>query len=132
MELLPDGVITATGVVVNNAGMVKKVSFPREILALAAIGSAGVFFFFQSIVMVLFMVVLHVLPDLAYFRLLLVALVAGVVFACGPRGFPRLGQRLPARHPAPGRGGPHGVVLGLPDRLLLPDTIGGQAGTATT
>ena len=27
------GVITATGVVVNNAGLVKKVSFPREILA---------------------------------------------------------------------------------------------------
>ena len=35
------GVMTATGVVVNNAGLVKKVSFPREILALAAIGSAG-------------------------------------------------------------------------------------------
>ena len=44
------GVITATGVVVNNAGLVKKVSFPREILALASIGSAGVFFFFQSCV----------------------------------------------------------------------------------
>ena len=51
--------LTATGVVVNNAGLVKKVSFPREILALAAIGSAGVFFFFQSCVMVIFMLVLH-------------------------------------------------------------------------
>ena len=46
------GVLTGTGVVVNNAGIVKKVSFPREILALAAIGSACVFFFFQAIVMV--------------------------------------------------------------------------------
>ena len=44
------GVLTGTGVVVNNAGIVKKVSFPREILALAAVGSACVFFFFQAIV----------------------------------------------------------------------------------
>ncbi len=75
------GVITATGVVVNNAGLVKKVSFPREILALAAIGSAGVFLFFQSCVMVLFMVVLHVVPAWNLLWLLLVALVPTVVFA---------------------------------------------------
>ena len=56
------GVLTGTGVVVNNAGIVKKVSFPREILALAAVGSACVFFFFQSIVMVIFMVVLRAPP----------------------------------------------------------------------
>jgi ABC-2 type transport system permease protein len=76
------GVQTGTGVVVNNAGIVKKVSFPREILALAAVGSACVFFFFQSIVMVIFMIVLHSAPDMAYFPLLLLALVAGVVLAC--------------------------------------------------
>ena len=64
------GVLTGTGVVVNNAGIVKKVSFPREILALAAVGSACVFFFFQAIVMVIFMVVLHTAPDLAYFPVL--------------------------------------------------------------
>ena len=51
------GVIAATGVVVNNAGLVKKVSFPREILALASIGSAGVFLFFQICVMAIFMLV---------------------------------------------------------------------------
>ena len=56
------GVIAATGVVVNNAGLVKKVSFPREILALAAVGSAGVFLFFQACVMVIFMLVLHWRP----------------------------------------------------------------------
>jgi ABC-2 type transport system permease protein len=77
------GVLTGTGVVVNNAGIVKKVSFPREILALAAVGSACVFFFFQAIVMVIFMVVLHSAPDMAYFPLLLLALLAGVVLACG-------------------------------------------------
>jgi ABC-2 type transport system permease protein len=75
------GVQTGTGVVVNNAGIVKKVSFPREILALAAVGSACVFFFFQAIVMVIFMIVLHSAPDMAYFPLLLLALVAGIVLA---------------------------------------------------
>ena len=77
------GVLTGTGVVVNNAGIVKKVSFPREILALAAVGSACVFFFFQSIVMVIFMVVLRAPPDVAYFPLLIVALIAGVILASG-------------------------------------------------
>ena len=75
------GVLTGTGVVVSNAGIVKKVSFPREILALAAVGSACVFFFFQSIVMVIFMVILRAPPDVAYFPLLILALIAGVILA---------------------------------------------------
>ncbi len=75
------GVLTGTGVVVNNAGIVKKVSFPREILALAAVGSACVFFFFQVIVLVIFMLVLHTSPDLAYLPVLLLALVTGVILA---------------------------------------------------
>ena len=77
------GVLTGTGVVVNNAGIVKKVSFPREILALAAVGSACVFFFFQSMVMVIFMIVLKAPPDVAYFPLLILALIAGVILASG-------------------------------------------------
>ncbi len=80
------GVITATGVIVNNAGLVKKVAFPREILALAALGSAGVFFVFQSCVMAIFMVVLHFLnppvaPAWGLLWLLVVALVPMMVFA---------------------------------------------------
>jgi len=77
------GVLTGTGVVVNNAGIVKKVSFPREILALAAVGSACVFFFFQAMVMVIFMIVLKAPPDMAYFPLLILALIAGVILASG-------------------------------------------------
>jgi len=76
------GVLTGTGVIVNNAGIVKKVSFPREILALAAVGSACVFFFFQSIVMVIFMVVLHAGPDWPYLPLVVFALLTGIVLAC--------------------------------------------------
>lgn len=75
------GVLTATGVVVNNAGLVKKVAFPREILALAAIGSSGVFLFFQSLVMVLFMVLLHNSPAWPLLWLLVVALAPAVVLA---------------------------------------------------
>jgi ABC-2 type transport system permease protein len=75
------GVLTGTGVVVNNAGIVKKVSFPREILSLAAVGSACVFFFFQAIVMVLFMIVLHSGPDWSYLPVMLLALVTGIVLA---------------------------------------------------
>jgi ABC-2 type transport system permease protein len=75
------GVLTGTGVVVNNAGIVKKVSFPREILALAAVGSACVFFFFQTIVMVIFMIVLHHGPDWSYLPVMILALITGIVLA---------------------------------------------------
>ncbi len=80
-NLFQFGVQSGTGVIVNNAGIVKKVSFPREILALAAVGSACVFFFFQAIVMVIFMVVLHHGPDWAYLPVALLALVTGIVLA---------------------------------------------------
>jgi ABC-2 type transport system permease protein len=75
------GVLTGTGVVVNNAGIVKKVSFPREILALASVGSACVFFVFQAVVMIIFMIVLHHGPDWSYLPVLLLALVTGIVLA---------------------------------------------------
>ncbi len=74
---------TGTGVIVNNAGIVKKVSFPREILALASIGSAGVFFFFQTLVMLIFLVVFHSAPAWNYLPLIPLALVAAMVLAAG-------------------------------------------------
>jgi ABC-2 type transport system permease protein len=77
------GVLTGTGVIVNNAGIVKKVSFPREILALAAVGSASVFFFFQSIVMVIFLVAFHSSPDWKYLPLVPLALITTMVLAAG-------------------------------------------------
>ena len=80
-NLFQVGVQTATGVVVNNAGLVKRVSFPREILALAAVGSASVFFFFQACVMVIFMVVLHTSPAWTLLWLLPVAMVPLLVLA---------------------------------------------------
>lgn len=82
-NLFSFGVLSGTGVVVNNSGIVKKVSFPREILALAAVGSGCVFFFFQAIVMVIFMIVLRAGPDWSYLPVLLLALVTGIVLAGG-------------------------------------------------
>jgi len=76
------GILTSTGVIVNNAGLVKKVSFPREILALAAVGSAGVFFFFQACVMVIFMAAVQWAPAWSLLYLVLVALVPTLVLAC--------------------------------------------------
>lgn len=80
-NLFQVGVQTATGVVVNNAGLVKRVSFPREILALAAVGSASVFFFFQACVMVIFMVVLRTPPAWSLLWLIVVAMVPLLVLA---------------------------------------------------
>lgn len=79
-NLFQTSVLTATGAIVNNAGLVKKVSFPREILALAAVGSAGVFFFFQGCVMVILLVALHSAPDWGALWLLPVAIVPLVAF----------------------------------------------------
>jgi len=73
------GLSAACGSVVSNAGLVKKVSFPREILPLAAIGSMLVHFFLQSLV--LFAVLLLILRpvDWSYIALLPLALIALLV-----------------------------------------------------
>jgi ABC-2 type transport system permease protein len=67
--------------VIDNANLVKKVSFPREILPLASIGVALVDYGLQMIVLLIFIVAtvgLHV-PNLA---LLPLALAALLVFTC--------------------------------------------------
>jgi ABC-2 type transport system permease protein len=67
--------------VIDNANLVKKVAFPREILPLAAIGVALVDYGLQTIVLLIFIVPsvgLH-LPDLA---LLPLAFAALLVFTC--------------------------------------------------
>jgi len=80
-NLFSTGVQAATAVIVNNAALVKKVSFPREILALACVGSAGVFFFFQACVLVIFLVGLHWAPAWSELWLLLVAALPLLVFS---------------------------------------------------
>jgi ABC-2 type transport system permease protein len=78
-NLFSTGLGAATGSVVANSGLVKKVSFPREILPLAAVGSTLVHFFLQS--MVLFTVLAVVRWDVAwlYVPLVPLALIALVL-----------------------------------------------------
>ena len=75
-NLFSTGLSGACGSVVLNAGLVKKVAFPREILPLAAVGSMLVHFFLQSLV--LFSVLAIVRWDVAwsYVPLMPVALLA--------------------------------------------------------
>jgi ABC-2 type transport system permease protein len=80
-NLFQTAVLSGTSTIVGNAGIVKKVAFPREILALASVGSAFVFFLFQSIVLMIFMVVFWHRPYWSAIWLLVPALAAILVFA---------------------------------------------------
>jgi ABC-2 type transport system permease protein len=71
---------SATTTIINNAGIVKKVAFPREILALASVGAAFIFFLLQAIVLVLALLIFRVAPALSYLWLIPFSLVALVLF----------------------------------------------------
>jgi ABC-2 type transport system permease protein len=74
-------VLTGTSTIVSNAAIVKKVAFPREILSLAAVGSAFMFFLFQSIVLLIFMVAFWHRPDWSALWLVIPALAAIMAFS---------------------------------------------------
>jgi ABC-2 type transport system permease protein len=65
----------ASASIVANAGIVKKVSFPREILALAQVGTSTVYFFLQSAVLVLFLLAFQRSPAWSYMPVLAFALI---------------------------------------------------------
>jgi ABC-2 type transport system permease protein len=79
--LFSNVVNTSTGIVVDRAAVVKKVAFPREILALSTLGTSLVFFFMQTIVLIGFMAVLGHAPDWQLLWLLPIALLAICTFA---------------------------------------------------
>ncbi len=71
----------ACGSIVGNAGIVKKVAFPREIPVLAQLGSNAVQFGFQSLVLIGFMIGFWNGPAVAYLPLLIPALLAIALLA---------------------------------------------------
>jgi ABC-2 type transport system permease protein len=75
-NLFSTGLSAACLSVVSNAGLVKKVAFPREILPLAAIGSMLVHFFLQSLVLFAVLAAIQWSVSWAYVPLLPVALLA--------------------------------------------------------
>jgi ABC-2 type transport system permease protein len=72
--------MSATGVVVGKAGIVKKVAFPRELLALSVVGVSMVLFAIQVVVLILAMVLFGIAPDLTFVAVLPLALVTLIVF----------------------------------------------------
>ena len=72
--------MSATSVVVGKAGIVKKVAFPRELLALSVVGVALVLFAIQVVVLVVAMLIFGVSPDWSMVAILPLALVTLVTF----------------------------------------------------
>ncbi|MHB1504550.1 MAG: ABC transporter permease [Acidimicrobiales bacterium] len=80
-NLFQTGILSGTGAVVDNGSLVKKVAFPREVLPLASVGTSFMFFVFQSVVMILFLVGFHRAPDWSQLWLLIPALASLLVFS---------------------------------------------------
>lgn len=80
-NLFSTAVPGATTSVVGNAGIVKKVAFPREMLALSSVGAALVFFFLQAIVLIIALLAFHLRPALHYLPLLVPALITLLAFS---------------------------------------------------
>jgi ABC-2 type transport system permease protein len=80
-NLFSTALAAATGAVVGNAAIVKKVSFPREILALAAVGASLVHFFLQGCVLLLALLGFRYAPSPTFVLLVPVALLALLVLA---------------------------------------------------
>ena len=74
-------VMSATTAVVGNAGLVKQVSFPRELLALASVGSALVFFGFQAVILVGSLVIFGFVPAWNYLWLIPIGMFGLILLA---------------------------------------------------
>jgi ABC-2 type transport system permease protein len=74
-------VSTATGVIVDRSALVKKVSFPREILPLSNVGAAIVYFAVQLGVLVVFLLVLRHAPAWGFLWLLPISFLALCAFS---------------------------------------------------
>jgi len=79
-NLFNNAAMTSTGVVVGRAGIVKKVAFPRELLALSTVGVSLVLFAIQVGVLILALLVFSHTPAWGFLILLPVAVVALVIF----------------------------------------------------
>ena len=70
----------STTVVVGKAGIIKKVAFPRELLAMSTVGVSIVLFAIQLVVLVIFLALFQIVPDWGALWLLPLAFVALLVF----------------------------------------------------
>ncbi|MHB1710959.1 MAG: ABC transporter permease [Acidimicrobiales bacterium] len=79
-NLFNGAAMAATTVVVGNAGIVKKVAFPRELLAISTVGVSLVLFLIQVGVLVLALAVFQHPPTYIYMTLLPLAMLDLIVF----------------------------------------------------
>jgi len=79
-NLFNNSAAMATGVVVGNSHIVKKVAFPREYLALSTVGVALVLFAIQVGVLMLALLIFGIVPAWSYLPILPLALVTLIVF----------------------------------------------------
>lgn len=80
-NLFSAGIAGSTGAIVAGGAIIKKVSFPREILPLSAVGAGLVHFFLQSIVLVLALFLFRYSVAWEYLPLVVPALLALVLLA---------------------------------------------------
>ena len=73
----------ATGSIVGNAAIIKKVSFAREVLPLASVGAAAFNFMLQLIVMVLALIVFQHEPSFGFLMIVPIAFVVLTMLASG-------------------------------------------------
>ncbi len=79
-NLFNNAAMGSTTVVVGKAGIIKKVAFPRELLALSTVGVALVLFVIQVGVLAVFLLFFQLVPDWHAMILLPLALVTLVIF----------------------------------------------------
>ncbi len=79
-NLFNNSAMSSTTVVVGRAGIIKKLAFPRELLAMSTVGVAVVLFMIQVVVLVLFLIGFQLTPDWGSLWLLVPAFIALLVF----------------------------------------------------
>lgn len=79
-NMFQSAVSSATGVIVDRAGLVKKVSFPREILALANVGASVIYFVIQIGVLGIFLLLVGHQPAWSYLWILPISFAALYLF----------------------------------------------------
>jgi ABC-2 type transport system permease protein len=82
-NLFAPSLAAATGVVVNNSSLVKKVYFPRTVLPLSAVGASLVHFFLQAVVLVGALIIFQYNVAWGYLWLVPIALVVLLLLAAG-------------------------------------------------
>ncbi|MBV8462112.1 MAG: ABC transporter permease, partial [Acidimicrobiales bacterium] len=79
-NLFSGAALNSTSVVVGKAGIVKKVAFPRELLAMSMVGVTLILFAIQLVVLVIAMVAFQIHPDYEMMAVLPLAFVTLLVF----------------------------------------------------